>query len=41
VLQVDTRGMVAAGLVFYRSENDVWLTDHVPARFLSADSKAG
>jgi putative RNA 2'-phosphotransferase len=41
VLQVDTRGMVAAGLVFYRSENGVWLTDHVPVRFLSADSKAG
>lgn len=40
VLEVDTRGMVAAGLVFYRSENGVWLTDHVPARFLSADSKA-
>ncbi len=34
VLEIDARGMVASGLVFYRSENDVWLTDHVPARFL-------
>ncbi|MDF3070698.1 MAG: phosphotransferase KptA/Tpt1 [Polyangiaceae bacterium] len=41
VFQVDTRGMVAAGLVFYRSENGVWLTDHVPARFLDEDSRAG
>lgn len=41
VLEVDARGMVAAGLVFYRSENGVWLTDYVPARFLSDVSKAG
>jgi putative RNA 2'-phosphotransferase len=41
VLEVDARGMVAAGLVFYRSENGVWLTDHVPARFLGAEAKAG
>ena len=34
VLEIDARGMVSSGLVFYRSENDVWLTDHVPARFL-------
>jgi putative RNA 2'-phosphotransferase len=41
VLEVDTRGMMAAGLVFYRSENGVWLTDHVPARFINEDSRAG
>jgi putative RNA 2'-phosphotransferase len=41
VLEVDTRGMVAAGLVFYRSKNGVWLTEHVPARFLNEDSRAG
>jgi putative RNA 2'-phosphotransferase len=41
VLEVDTRGMVTAGLVFYRSVNGVWLTDHVPARFLNEDSGAG
>lgn len=34
VLEVDARGMTAAGLVFYHSENGVWLTEHVPARFL-------
>lgn len=35
VLEIDARGMAESGLVFYRSENGVWLTDHVPARFLS------
>jgi len=34
VLEVDARGMAAAGALFYRSENGVWLTEHVPARFL-------
>jgi putative RNA 2'-phosphotransferase len=41
VLEVDARGMTAVGHVFYRSENGVWLTDHVPARFLNAASTAG
>jgi putative RNA 2'-phosphotransferase len=40
VLEVDARGMVTAGLGFYRAENGVWLTEHVPARFLK-DSGAG
>jgi putative RNA 2'-phosphotransferase len=35
VVQVDARGMTSAGLLFYRSENGVWLTEHVPARFLT------
>ncbi len=34
VLEVDAAAMNAAGRAFYRSENGVWLTDHVPARFL-------
>jgi putative RNA 2'-phosphotransferase len=34
VLEVHALGMVAAGLVFFRSENGVWLTDHVPAHFI-------
>ncbi len=34
VLEVDAAGMRAAGIVFYRSDNGVWLVDHVPARFL-------
>lgn len=34
VLRVDCIAMVAAGHRFYRADNGVWLTDHVPARFL-------
>jgi len=34
VLEIDARRMAASGLVFYRSENGVWLTDHVPPRFV-------
>jgi putative RNA 2'-phosphotransferase len=34
VLAVDAAGMHAQGYVFYCSENDVWLTDHVPPAFL-------
>ncbi len=34
VLMVDSRAMLGAGHVFYRSENGVWLTDAVPARFI-------
>ncbi|HET7540097.1 MAG TPA: RNA 2'-phosphotransferase [Polyangiaceae bacterium] len=41
VLEVDARGMVQSGFVFYRSENGVWLTDCVPARFLNIPSRAG
>ena len=32
---IDTTGMHAAGHLFYCSDNHVWLTDHVPAEFLS------
>jgi len=35
VLAVDAAAMVTEGLLFYRSENGVWLTDHVPARHLT------
>lgn len=34
VFVVDAPAMHAAGHVFYRSENGVWLTEHVPAAFL-------
>jgi putative RNA 2'-phosphotransferase len=34
VLLVDARAMAGEGLVFYVTENNVWLTDNVPARFL-------
>ena len=35
VLRVDAAGMAAAGHLFYRSANGVWLTDHVPPAFLT------
>lgn len=35
VLTVDSEAMHAAGHLFYRSANGVWLTDHVPVAFLS------
>lgn len=35
ILAVDTVSMIAENLLFYRSENGVWLTDHVPARHLT------
>lgn len=35
VVVIDSAGMQAAGQRFYRSVNGVWLTDHVPARYLS------
>jgi putative RNA 2'-phosphotransferase len=34
ILTVRAAEMAAAGHVFYRSENGVWLTDSVPARFV-------
>jgi len=34
VLEVDTATMHDAGYRFYRSENGVWLTDHVPPHYL-------
>ncbi len=37
ILCIKARQMYAAGLVFYLSENKVWLTDAVPARFISID----
>ena len=35
VLRVDAKAMYQAGLKFFMSDNGVWLTDHVPARYLS------
>ena len=34
VLEIETSRMIAAGYVFFLSENQVWLTDHVPAEFI-------
>jgi putative RNA 2'-phosphotransferase len=35
VLTIDAAGMAREGLLFYLSANGVWLTDHVPARFMA------
>lgn len=35
MLQVDAAAMHAAGHEFFLSKNNVWLTDHVPAEFLT------
>jgi putative RNA 2'-phosphotransferase len=35
VLRIDAAGMARDGLLFYLSANGVWLTDHVPARFIT------
>ena len=34
VIRIDAGEMHLAGFEFYKSENGVWLTDHVPAQFL-------
>ena len=38
VFRVDCQKMVEDGFRFYRSANGVWLTSHVPAKYLSIDS---
>ena len=35
LLAVDAQRMSAEGFLFFRSENNVWLTDHVPPVYLS------
>lgn len=34
VVRIDAGQMHQDGYLFYRSDNGVWLTDHVPARFI-------
>ncbi len=38
VLEIAAGAMHAAGFAFYLSENGVWLTDHVPAKYLTASA---
>ncbi|AEB46204.1 MULTISPECIES: RNA 2'-phosphotransferase [Micromonospora] len=38
VLRIDAAGMHVAGLVLYRAANGVWLTRHVPPRFITLPS---
>jgi len=37
VLRVDAHAMHAAGLAFHQADNGVWLTSHVPPKFLSQE----
>lgn len=34
ILEINATQMLTDGFIFYRSENDVWLTDHVPAHYI-------
>ncbi len=38
ILHVDAMAMAEAGFPFYRTENGVWLTDHVPPKFINFDA---
>lgn len=35
VIRIDTLGMHRDGLKFYKAKNGVWLTDHVPLRYMT------
>jgi putative RNA 2'-phosphotransferase len=37
LLRIDAQGMYDDGHVFYRSENGVWLSDHVPPPYLKRE----
>lgn len=37
VLVVQAEAMARAGFVFFQSENGVWLTNHIPAAYLSSN----
>jgi putative RNA 2'-phosphotransferase len=41
ILKVDSKAMAAAGHLFYRSANGVWLTDAVPPSFLALPGTDG
>ena len=41
ILRVDAAAMHADGLVFYVSDNGVWLTEHVPPRYLALPTADG
>ena len=34
ILKIDSASMYSDGYKFYKSENDVWLTDNVPAKYI-------
>ena len=41
IFAVDAAAMHQNGHTFYRSENGVWLTDHVPPRYLKREGSQG
>ena len=41
ILLVDAHGMHGEGMRFYIADNGVWLTDHVPPRFLKLSEATG
>lgn len=41
VLRVDAAQMFADGIAFFKAENGVWLTDHVPSKYLDFDLAGG
>lgn len=41
LLVIDAHRMAADGFTFFRSENNVWLTDHVPSVYLSVVEAGG
>jgi putative RNA 2'-phosphotransferase len=40
ILQIDAQQMHADGFVFHRADNNVWLTEQVPSKYLSPYSGA-
>lgn len=38
VLTIDSKAMYADGFKFFKSDNGVWLTDHVPAKYIKYES---
>lgn len=34
ILEIDSAAMYTDGYIFYKSENDVWLTDNVPLKYI-------
>jgi putative RNA 2'-phosphotransferase len=39
ILTIDTSTMLNNGLIFYLSDNGVWLTDHVPAQYIDFNGR--
>lgn len=35
ILEIDSAAMYTDGFIFYKSENDVWLTDNVPLKYIN------